>query len=373
MNQSEPNEGPNEPVTIQEPLDVVLPAAPPKGKNRYWLHITLFLLTYASCTFSGLQFVATTSIDTTGGFIANLGAGLVFSSLVMLFLTAHEFGHYFAARIHGVDATLPYYIPMPFLNPFGTMGAVIRTRQAVPSRRAIFDIGVAGPLAGFVVALSYLIIGMITMPGKESLLAIHPEYMGLPKYPDYGLHFGGFLLFSILEALIIEPGRFFPGMNEIYHYPFLGVGWFGMFVTALNLIPVGQLDGGHIVYGMFGGKRQEVIARWFMRFLIFCGAGTLVAYLYGYIAAPDTGTFHEVLRTIFLAPLKWIDDHARWYLRGWVGWIIWYAIIRFFVKLKHPPVPDETPLDTKRMVIGWIALVILVLTFSFTGIFEIVR
>lgn len=339
-------------------------------KHNYFLHISLFILTFISTTYAGIGFTVTEPINTFAELWANVHHGLPFSILLMTFLTAHEFGHFFAARAHKVDATLPYYIPMPLI-PFGTMGAVIRTRSLVPSRKAMFDIGVAGPLAGFVVALVYLIIGMLTMPGIESLYAIHPEYRHLPVLPEGGLHFGGFLLFSGLKELLIAPGAFFPAMNEIYHYPFLAIGWFGMFVTALNMIPVGQLDGGHVVYGMFG-RRQPVISRWFIRFLIFAGLGSIGGMLLDAVRAYNSDPFYQFLQTILGPPMEFIAEHASWWFRGWFGWLLWVLILRFFVRITHPPVPDETPLDKGRMAIGWIALVILVLTFSFTGIYEIV-
>jgi membrane-associated protease RseP (regulator of RpoE activity) len=258
---------------------------------------------------------------------------------------------------------------MPFV-PFGTLGAVIRTRSVVPSRKAMFDIGVAGPLAGFVVALAYLIIGMATMPGIESLYRIHPEYRVLPALPDYGLHFGGFLLFDLLRYLLIAPGRFFPPMNEVYHYPFLAVGWFGMFVTALNMIPVGQLDGGHVVYGMFG-RWQPRISRWFLRFIAFVGLGSVGLMLRDATRSYSTDKLYQLLQSIFGPVMEWIDVHASWWYMGWMGWLFWVVILRFLVRVKHPPSPDDTPLDRRRMVIGWIALAILVLTFSFTGIYEL--
>ncbi len=343
--------------------------APPGDRRRYWLHILLFLLTFASTTVAGLDFVRTTPLESFDDLLANLHLGLPFSLLLLLFLSAHEFGHYFAARYHGVDATLPYYIPMPIFM-FGTMGAVIKTRSAVPSRRVMFDIGVAGPLAGFVVALSYLVIGMLTMPGIESLYAIHPEYRGMATLPDNGIHYGGFLLFSILKGILVAPDRFFPAMNEIYHYPLLNVGWFGMFVTALNMIPVGQLDGGHVIYGMFG-RHQAVISRWFVRFMTFAGLGGIGAMLLDATRGYDPSGFYQFLQSIFGPPMEWIDANASWWLQGWPGWLLWVVIIRVFIKIPHPPVPDETPLDTKRMAIGWIALAILVLTFCFTGIYEL--
>lgn len=341
-----------------------------KPKHNYLLHIVLFLLTFISTTYAGMEFTVTTPILTMDDVAANFHRGLPFSVLLMLFLSAHEFGHYFAARIHKVDATLPYYIPMPLIL-FGTMGAVIRTRSVVPSRKAMFDIGVAGPLAGFVVALAYLIIGMATMPGVESLYALHPEYRHLPVMPEWGMHFGDFFLFSILKKLLIAPGQFFPPMNEIYHYPLLAIGWFGMFVTALNMIPVGQLDGGHVVYGMFG-SRQPAISRWFVRFMIFCGLGSVGWLLLDAVRTYNPDPFYQFLQSIFGPPMEFIADHASWWLRGWLGWLLWVLIIRIFIKIPHPPVPDETPLNRGRMVIGWIALAILVLTFSFNGIYEMV-
>jgi membrane-associated protease RseP (regulator of RpoE activity) len=343
--------------------------APPGRRDRYWLHILLFLLTFATTTLAGVEFVSTKPIESFGDLVASFHLGVPFSVLLLLFLSAHEFGHYFAARWHRVDATLPYYIPMPFFM-FGTMGAVIRTRSVVPSRKIMFDIGVAGPLAGFVVALSYLVIGMATMPGIESLYAVHPEYRGMAHLPDYGLHYGGFLLFTLLKGMIVAPGKFFPPMNEIYHYPLLNVGWFGMFVTALNMIPVGQLDGGHVIYGMFG-RHQPAISRWFVRFMIFAGLGGVGGMLLDATRSYNPDRLYQFLTTVFGPPMEWIAHNAGWWLHGWPGWLLWVVIIKVFIKVPHPPVPDETPLDAKRMAVGWVALAILVLTFCFSGMYEL--
>jgi membrane-associated protease RseP (regulator of RpoE activity) len=342
----------------------------PRRRHNYALHIILFVLTFASTTFTALVYFAPTTATTPEGVLADWTAGLPFGLLLMLFLTAHEFGHYFAARYHDVDATLPFYIPMPFMM-FGTMGAVIRTRSQIPSRKALFDIGVAGPLAGFVVALTYLIIGIATMPGIEQLYAIHPQYRHMPIIPEEGIHFGGFLLLDILKSLMLAPEQFFPPMNEIYHYPFLCVGWFGMFVTALNMIPVGQLDGGHIIYAMFG-RHQVTISKWFVRFLIFAGLGTVGAMLLEATRAYNPDGLYQFLQTVFGPPMEWIVEHASWWLQGWFGWLLWVLILKYLIKIPHPPVPDEEPIGTTRMVIGWVSLAILVLTFSFSGIFEVV-
>lgn len=343
---------------------------PPRPRHNYPLHIGLFLLTFLSVTYSASMF--TGKLVSGPDFWTELGStlwlGLPYSILLMFFLSAHEFGHYFAARAHNVDATLPFYIPMPFI-PFGTFGAVIRTRSIVPSRRAMFDIGVAGPLAGFVVALAYLAVGMITMPGIQSLYAIHPEYRMMAQIPDWGLHFGGFLLLDILRAIFISPDQFFPPMNEIYHYPFLCIGWFGMFVTALNMLPVGQLDGGHVVYAMFG-RRQPMISRWFMRFIFFVGLGAVATLLFDWLQGHSLDSTFLFFQSLLLPPLEWISHHAGWWMSGWFGWLFWFAILRVFIRVNHPPTPDETPLDRNRTVIGWVALVILALTFSFTGVYD---
>lgn len=341
-----------------------------KRQNRKALHLLLFLVTVLTTAYAGVGFVVepTSGVVSLDQFLSHFGSGLVFSSLLLLFLTAHEFGHYFAARYYGVDVTLPYYIPMPLFF-FGTMGAVIRIRSQVPSRKAMFDIGVAGPLAGFVVALVYIVIGMLIGPEKDYLYSIHPQYEFLHSLPDGGVHFGSFLLFDAFRYLLIPDGAFFPGMNEIYHYPLLCVGWFGMFVTALNMLPVGQLDGGHVIYGMFG-SRQKTISRWIVRGLVVIGVGGAFGLLLEMLRTGWYGGSFVFLNSIFRTPLEWIDQHASILLRGWPGWLFWVLLIKFFVRVEHPPVPDETPLDKRRMKIGWLALGIFVLTFSWTGIYE---
>ena len=142
------------------------------------------------------------------------------------------------------------------------MGAVIRTKSPIPSKKAMFDIGVAGPIAGFVACLIVLTLWIYECSRtKIIMLHIHPDFFS----PDYGktgiqLEFGNTLLFSFFKLIFIHPGQFFPPMTEVYHYPFLCVGWFGMFITAMNMIPVGQLDGGHIGYTMFGAESHYKIA-----------------------------------------------------------------------------------------------------------------
>jgi len=306
-----------------------------KQKQKYWLHILLFLLTFFTTTVAGYEWVRGSSNQTE---FSELVYGIPYSLSILFVLGSHEFGHFFAAKFHKVRATLPYFIPFPsimgFLN-FGTLGAVIKIKSPIPSKKALFDIGVAGPIAGFVASTILIIYGFTHLPGKEFLLQIHPDY-DLPTYGKNGLAliFGDSLLFSFLREVFTSSKDFIPPMSEIYHYPYLCVGWFGFFVTAMNLIPVGQLDGGHIVYALFGEKKQYAISSVAMIFLILFGVlGIILTYL-------------EMPLNI-----------------GWSGWLFWAVILFFVIKIKHPPIYDDTALDGKRKIIGYLAIAIFILCF----------
>jgi len=343
------------------------PAAPVQLRQRYLLHAVLFLLTFLSTLMAGSAWAGR---DFTA--VENWGAGLTYAILVMLFISAHEFGHYFAARYHGVATTLPYYIPMPlpWLMPFGTLGAVIRTRTPIRSRRALFDIGVAGPLAGFVVCLAILAVGFATLPGKEYLYAIHPEYRALPEIPRYGLTFGDTLLFAMMRSLLSRPDAFIPPMNEVYHYPFLCVGWFGLFVTALNLLPIGQLDGGHVLYAMVG-RRQHRIGRWVVVAMALVGIGPLLDGLRLLLHSDHPDRFMIVLQELLLPPLDWIATNAPWAFAGWSGWLFWAVLARFLFGIAHPPLDDPRPLDRTRMAVGLTAMIVFLLSIAPAGIYDV--
>ncbi|NUN69870.1 MAG: site-2 protease family protein [Bacteroidetes bacterium] len=291
----------------------------------------MFLTTFFTTTVAGVAWLNIDPFD-----LSNFSLGLSYSLPLLFILTCHEFGHYFAARYHGVDATLPYYIPMPaipgLLN-FGTFGAVIRTRSLIPSKKVMFDIGVAGPIAGFIATLIVLIYGFTHLPGKEFILLIHPDYF-TAESSGLGLQFGSSILYDLLSVLLTDATTdFIPPMSEMYHYPYLIAGWFGLFVTSMNLIPVGQLDGGHLSYTMFGERHRAVA-----------------------LAAFGTIT---VIGLAGVVPMIGINIGF-----GWSGWILWAIILLFVVKLYHPPVADETELDPIRRMIGWFTFGILVLSFS---------
>lgn len=307
-----------------------------RSRRNYLLHLALFVITFFTTTVAGVFWLNKDGFD-----LANFSYGLPYSLAILGMLAAHEFGHYFAAQYHGVQTTLPFFIPTPpfLLNPFGTMGAIIRIRSPIHSKRALFDIGIAGPLAGLVMTLGVLMYGLATLPGKEYLYSVHPEYALLQELPKNGLTFGDSLVTLSLRYVFSQSG-FFPPMNEIYHYPFLCVGWFGLFVTALNLIPVGQLDGGHILYAMIG-KGQGIIARLFLGALVLIGLSGFLPFL-GFNVQPGT-----------------------------VGWLVWAAILIFIVKLDHPPIADDVELDPQRKMLGWITFGIFIISFAPIPFFEL--
>ncbi len=303
---------------------------------RIPLHVGLFLATLVTTTIAGVEWIGRDPLN-----LINFTRGLSYSLSLLLILGSHEFGHFFYSIKHKVRATLPYFLPFPFIPGminFGTFGAVIRTRTPVPSRKALFDIGVSGPIVGFIFSVAVLIFGFTHLPSREYLLQIHPNFdfatNTAPGSDGLPLAFGNTLLFKLLELTFTNPHtEFVPPMTEIYHYPFLCTGWFGLFVTAMNLLPIGQLDGGHMIYAMFG-RGHRLIARIFFFVILTIGL-------------------------LGLLPLVGVSANL-----GWTGWLFWCAILFFLIKLDHPPVMDETPLDTKRKIIGWLTILIFILCFS---------
>ncbi|MBP8976372.1 MAG: site-2 protease family protein [Bacteroidetes bacterium] len=330
------------------------------SKKSFWtsipFHILLFLLTFFTTTVAGVFWLNKDPFD-----LENFHYGIPYATALLFILACHEFGHYFAARYHKVESTLPYFIPFPmvpsimgiFLLNFGTFGAVIRTRSVVPNKRAMFDIGVAGPLAGFVASVAVLIYGFTHLPGTEFILSIHPDYNFATNASSHAngisLSFGSTLLYSALQQIFTHPDQFVPPMTEIYHYPFLCVGWFGLFVTALNLIPMGQFDGGHVIYAMFGNAHKK-IARVVSTLLIILGAPALLdAFL------------RILLAVIFKKEYGPLIPFVQY---SWSGWLVWALIAIYVIKIYHPPVPDETEIDPLRKLIGWITIGVFIVSFS---------
>jgi membrane-associated protease RseP (regulator of RpoE activity) len=286
-------------------------------KQRIWLHVLLLLATLFTTTLVGanmqynfahnlppVDINRLSDIYTTGlGSLKAFAGGLPFSLTLMTILMAHELGHYFACLYYGLDATLPFFLPVP-MPMTGTMGAFIRIRSPIYSRRVLFDVGVAGPLAGFLFLIPALGAGLAfskVLPGINTQGAIH---------------FGAPLLEWIAQRLI------FPGVPgaDIYLHPVARAAWVGMFATALNLLPVGQLDGGHIVYALLG-RLQKWVSWPFLLALLPMG---------------------------------------RYF---WQGWYFWFALLAILAR-RHPPVFDENPAGAARIKIGIVALVVFALCFS---------
>ena len=230
------------------PSEPVLP--PPWRKN-----LALFLATVASVFVTGTQYAESESALSRAGVVA----GLQFAGTVLTILVAHELGHYVAARLHRVEASLPFFIPLPLLSPFGTMGAVIRMPGAIPTRRALLDIGAAGPLAGLVFALPLYAWG-----------AAHSRVVPIAQEGTFQL--GESILLKLLDrgfAPVVPEG------HELLLSPVAFGAWGGMFVTMINLLPIGQLDGGHVAFALFGPKQDRYAIHFHRAMLAFFGLGVL--------------------------------------------------------------------------------------------------
>ena len=388
------------------------PVAVPQREatDRPWLHVLLFGLTLLSTIYAGAQWVnrvlyyeaqgETLSLLVTSVPMGWVVDGLRYAIPLLGFLTVHEFGHYFAARHHRVRTSLPYYIPFPF-NGIGNFGAVISIRQAIPSTRKLFDIGVAGPLAGFVVALGALLYGFATLPPPEYLLDLpghevlkehirqHGTFPATPPEPAEGamvIVVGQTPLFWLLSQFFAHV----PPMYEVYHYPVLFAGWLGLFFTALNLLPVGQLDGGHVLYALLGNTWHRRLAQFFVFVLLFSGGMgfiqevrpllqdvgalwgasawlILAAIYYGYLYRIYDGT-HRYMMAALAGLMGAVGGAAlvgpALMSYGYSGWLVWTLLIVFLIRVEHPPVVQEQTLTPTRRVLGYAAIVIFVLCFS---------
>lgn len=359
--------------------------------RRVIQQIILFLLTIACTTFAGSFWINSRMIGWTDYTWADFVAGLEYSIPFLLILTVHEFGHYFTARYYKVKVTLPFYIPFPPIPfSFGTLGAVIRLKSRVYSKKQNFDIGIAGPLAGFVMALIVLFYGFTHLPEPEDIYRFHPEYKqyGL-NYADYvykdipegfDLIVGKNLLFYFFENYVADKGRV-PNPREITHYPYLFAGFLALIFTSLNLFPIGQLDGGHVSYGLFGYRTHKLIATIaFFLLLLYAGIGVIDLHLPSYkllvwiggallfihtslhgLALPPRDTLmYSLLILTFFVVCSWLFPNVH----GYPPWALFVLVLGRFIGIGHPPSEIEEPLDNKRIILGWVALLILVISFS---------
>lgn len=361
-------------------------------------HTALFVATFACVTFFGIFFVGQSAgIE---GYLDMWPQGALFAILLLGFLATHEFGHYFAAVYHKVRVSLPYFIPLPL--GIGTMGAVIRIKEQIRSTKKLFDVGISGPIAGFVVSLGILLYGFATLPdpsfienfaGHEALLEQIQQTGTFPDEPPEtpegvgSIIIGNTLLYSFLASFFENV----PPMYEMYHYPFLFAGWLGLFFTALNLMPIGQLDGGHILYSLIGFKKHQQAARFCFGGLTLLAGIEAIPFLYiqlaewlpGYAFISTiiwAGVLFFLMRKAFHNSYEWIAPLWSLSLMGSVGylyfwggglqdagsliWVVWCFFLVYFVKIEHPPVIYQQQLSPVRRTLGWISMVVFILCIS---------
>jgi membrane-associated protease RseP (regulator of RpoE activity) len=288
-------------------------------RERYWLYGLLFTATLITTTIVGaamqVDFDRGVPFDIVRSFNtwnriwhhpADALRGLPFSLTLMAILLAHEFGHYIAAIFHRVEASLPYFMPSPVL---GTFGAFIRVRSPIFSKQALFDIGISGPLAGFTFLLPALSVGLAfskVIPGIAHQGSL-----------DFGIPWLQWLLAKAI----------FPGVPvaDIYLHPVARAAWVGMLTTAMNLLPIGQLDGGHILYSFFPNRHRQV----------------------------------STCLSLILLPLGYF----------WWGWLFW-GLVLLLLGRRHPAVYDPSALDADRRMLGWVALAVFILCFCYAPVSE---
>ncbi len=280
-------------------LATVTHPEPPPVPREWPLNLALFLATVVTTLWAGaimegapLDFF----LRDPGGF----ALGIPFSASLLGILTAHELGHYVAARRYGLNVSLPFFIPLPF-PPIGTLGAVIKMRTPIYTRRMLLDVGAAGPIAGMVVAIPVAIVGILGSPV-------------LPIEGDGGIRLGEPLLFQALVA-VFAPAH--PSTHDLYLNSIAFAGWIGFFVTALNMLPLGQLDGGHVLYALLGRGQHRIAWLFFLALLVM-----------------------------------------GWW---WQGWYLWAFLVLIVIRVKHPPVLDpQIDLDLRRRLAGWLAVLLFV-------------
>lgn len=264
-----------------------------------WTNIILFLLTVITTLLAGAMM---NQVDPFSHPLLIL-KGASFAVPLLLILGFHEFGHYIESKRSGIRVSLPYFIPGPTL--FGTFGAVIRSKSPFRTRRDLLDVGAAGPIAGFVVSVLVIAIGL-----SHSQVVV--------EVPGEGLILGESLIFKLISWLVLPD---VPEGHTVLLSPAAFAGWAGVLVTMLNLLPIGQLDGGHIMYALLGRHQRRV----------------------------------ALAATFALIPLGYFL---------WPGWFVWVVLV-LLIKIGHPPtLNDQVPLDAKRKVIGWLAMLIFILSFT---------
>jgi len=358
--------------------------------KEYLIHSLLFVLTVVTATLAGGEWVFGKSIIASGEsaltweyFLKSLAFSIPFIGILLV----HELGHFFTSLYHKVKCSLPFFIPvwLGFIGApsIGTFGAIIQIRDFVSSRKKFFDIGIAGPLAGFTLAFGVLIYGFISLPPADYLYQVHPEYAN-PDFKGYGedtidFELGGNLLFWAMGELFADPDRL-PAMSEIIHYPFLFAGYLALFFTALNLLPIGQLDGGHVIFGLFPKHHWKISLVAFTVFLAYAGLGLIspshpleelmiriplyVGFLYICYSKSGLSSKSKLALALSLAAGQYALSFFQPAWEGYEGWLFFGFLLGRVMGLRHPEVKHGAGLSRNRKILGWIAILIFILCFS---------
>lgn len=364
------------------------------------IQLFLFIITFISATLTGAEWIYGRPFffgENTLGW-HEFFEGLKYSVPFLGVLTIHEFGHYFTAKRHKTDVTLPFYIPLwlgGITSTFGTLGAFIRIKERLTSRVKYFDIGIAGPLAGFVAALFVLWYGFTHLPPLDYVFELFPVFKQygneygkfLETSPDYiSIKLGDSLLFNFFEQYV-STGEL-PHPYLYTNYPIIFAGYLALFFTALNLFPIGQLDGGHILYGLIGDRAFNIVSPvLFSCFVFYAGLGFFNAHEF---TTQDTQLFFELIGKFALFILfnylcfSKITDNliTNWLIalsvvalqlaisyffptiEGYSGFLAFGLMIGRFLGVYHPTTHDMQPLTLERKILGWLALIIFVICFS---------
>ncbi|UTA69860.1 site-2 protease family protein [Emticicia sp. 21SJ11W-3] len=371
-----------------------------KQNRTLLIQLALFIVTIITTTLTGAEWIFGNSFFFSSkpmGWEEFL-TGFQYSIPFLGVLTVHEFGHYFVAKKHKTDVTLPYYIPLwlgGLSSTFGTMGAFIRIKERINSRVKYFDIGIAGPLAGFVAALVVLWYGFSHLPSLDYVFELFPvlkqygmEYGHfLETSPDYfSVKLGDSLLFSFFENYVAVGDLPHPYLYT--NYPIIFAGYLSLFFTALNLFPIGQLDGGHILYGLIGDKAFNIVSPiLFTGFVFYAGLGTFNAHEFQTV---DSEAFLDLLWkfvlyivfnylcfsriseklvtnwliTLSVIAIQLIITYFYPTVEGYSGFLAFGLMIGRFLGIYHPRTYDNQPLTPGRKILGWIALLIFILCFT---------
>jgi membrane-associated protease RseP (regulator of RpoE activity) len=294
------------------------------------LNIVLFLATFLTTTAAGALYVHGQAGDPRG--IVPISDGLSYSVPLLLILVCHELGHYLVARAHGVDASLPYFIPLPPWLGLGTLGAVIGMRDVTTDRKKLIDIGAAGPLAGLAVAIPVILYGL-------SLSKVGPVLTD-------GQQEGNSILYALLK--LISKGEWLPGNHrDVSLHATAWAGWSGLLVTMINLLPIGQLDGGHIAVAYFG-NRYNRFARWLHRSLPLV-AVAVFGWVWHVVQAEAGSRWSRGLGASIASTAA-------------LPWLMWYALISVIRRISggadHPRVDDQRPLPLSRRLLFWFMVLV---------------